>query len=677
MTNQPDSPADPAAPTLPPQLPSETVTQPGAGPAEAPTLPPQNLGDEPHGPRQYIRTFGDYELLAEISRGGMGVVYKARQVGLNRLVALKMILTGQLASAADVQRFRTEAEAAANLDHANILPVYEVGEQDGQHYFSMKVVDGGNLAEKIPALVKDARASAGLLAKVARAVHFAHQRGILHRDLKPANILLDKDGTPYVADFGLAKRTEGDSGMTQSGAIVGTPSYMAPEQARAEKQLTTSADVYALGAILYELLTGRPPFRAATTLDTVMQVIEREPERPRTVNPKADRDLAAITLKCLAKDPAARYASAAALADDLDRWLAGEPTVAKPPSLAGLAGRWLRRNAVAAIGTVALGLLWGMSVGISVTKPLSGRSDLRFWPSDLTGPLGWVKLAKQEPWFGRLVLWLAVLLSVSVGWLVLGVARPKTRRAALGVAASLGLIATLVGFLFAGPLEAVRERRSLHPVEEDYQWTVFLREATGRKDIPAADTEYLKQYLPPEKRSLQYRGWGTDIVVLRSQARTANRLETAYTGVWASTFAALGFFGVLGMISTGVAEGLWRTRGRVRDAIVPYAELYGSSAAILVFVGLWLYLDWTGGIFLTHGTTYDKSLQQSYLFGLLTMAAVLLGLLAVLAYSLVLSGRRWYVRWGAYCAWTAVVAVIVWLSDAVDTARQLARSISI
>ena len=256
-------------------------------------------------------------------------------------------------------------------------------EHEGQQYFSMKLIEGGSLAGRVAELVTRPREAAALVARLARAVHFAHQRGILHRDLKPANVLLDPDGTPYITDFGLAKRTEDDSGLTRTGAVVGTPSYMPPEQARADKQMTTAADVYSLGAILYELLTGRPPFRAATTFETIRQVMEKDPDHPRVFNAHADRDLCAIALKCLQKAPEARYESAAALADDLDRWLNGEATKARPPSLAGQAWRWLKRNAGAAAGIVLLGTVAGLLIVLlSFGTPPATITSFR-WTWDL------------------------------------------------------------------------------------------------------------------------------------------------------------------------------------------------------------------------------------------------------------------------------------------------------
>jgi WD40 repeat protein len=345
-----------------------------------------------------VRYFGDYEVLGEIARGGMGVVLRARQVSLNRPVALKMILAGQLASDADVQRFRTEAEAAASLDHPHIVPIYEIGEHEGQQYFSMKLVEGPSLAQLLEdgtwqiLDVASQRRAAELMATVARAVHYAHQRRILHRDLKPANILLAACGlagqeqpnakpqaafVPHITDFGLAKRVEGDSKVTQSGAIVGTPSYMAPEQARGEKRLTTAADVYSLGAILHELLTGRPPFRGATPLDTLLDVVEKEVPPLHSLNPQVDRDLETICLKCLDKDPARRYGSAEALAEDLARWLRGEPIQARRTGMVERTLKWARRRpAIAALLGLLL-LVSGLGVAGIVWKWLDAQAAER------------------------------------------------------------------------------------------------------------------------------------------------------------------------------------------------------------------------------------------------------------------------------------------------------------
>jgi tetratricopeptide (TPR) repeat protein/tRNA A-37 threonylcarbamoyl transferase component Bud32 len=350
----------PENPASEPTLDLKSPTAVRTTPAEMPTL--GFLGQATADPPETVhRRFGDYELLEEIARGGMGVVYKARQLRLHRLVALKMILGGQMATPKDVQRFRTEADEAASLDHPNIVPIYEVGEHDGQYYFTMKFMEGGTLSQHLARLTTDTRAAVRLLATVANAVHHAHQHGILHRDLKPGNILLDADGQPHVTDFGLAKRIEGNSALTQTGAIVGTPSYMAPEQAGGNKTLTTAVDIYSLGAVLFELLTGRPPFQAETPMETAMQVVQNEPPRPRQLNPRVPRDLETICLKCLEKDAQRRYGSADALARDLERWLTDEPIRARPTSVTERLVKWAKRRPA---GAALVGVLLLAGVGI-------------------------------------------------------------------------------------------------------------------------------------------------------------------------------------------------------------------------------------------------------------------------------------------------------------------------
>jgi WD40 repeat protein/serine/threonine protein kinase len=336
-----------------------------------------------------LRYFGDYELVEEIARGGMGVVFKARQVSLNRLVALKLISAGALATPELVKRFKAEAEAAAGLAHPNIVPIHEIGEHQGQHYFSMGLIDGPNLRDALNTgpqhtgdVLEDGHASgqrphrhspsalsprdaAQLVATIADAVHYAHQRGVLHRDLKPSNILLDADRQPHLTDFGLAKVIQKESTLTHTYAVLGTPAYMSPEQARGDaREVTVAADVYGLGAVLYEVLTGCPPFGGGTTMETIRQVLDQEPRRPSFLNPAVDRDLETICLKCLEKDPERRYRSAEAAGEDLRRWLRQEPILARPATRIEHVRKWVRRRpAIAALSALSVLLLLISAVG--------------------------------------------------------------------------------------------------------------------------------------------------------------------------------------------------------------------------------------------------------------------------------------------------------------------------
>src|SRR5437870_4366553 len=367
---------------MPPEASVAGVDDPGRPASPMPATARNDPNAVPHSKKAaraaaMLGELGDYELLEEVGRGGQGVVFRARQKSLNRTVALKVISLGQWASEANLKRFRREAEAAASLDHPGIVPIYEVGERDGSCYFSMKFVEGGQLDEVVRREPMPIRDAVEPIAKVARTVHYAHEHGILHRDIKPGNILLDKNGEPHLTDFGLARLLETESTVTRTLEVLGTPSYMAPEQAIGNNaKLTSATDVYGLGAVFYQLLTGHPPFAGRTTYETIKLLLDTEPRQPRLWNPKIDRDLNTICLKCLEKDPRRRYSSALALAEDLERWLKHEPILARRIGILTRGKKWVRRNPTSALLAASLIALaaaagWIISKSEFIRHPLT------------------------------------------------------------------------------------------------------------------------------------------------------------------------------------------------------------------------------------------------------------------------------------------------------------------
>jgi serine/threonine-protein kinase len=335
-----------------------TTTEPARPPADPAELPSAQ--------------FGKFDLLRELGKGGMGVVYLARQRDLGRLVALKLIRGSQLASTEQLERFQAEARMAAGLRHPNIVAVFEAGEVDGQHYIAMQYVEGRGLDDVLRSRPPSPEEAARILVQVVRAVAYLHGQGVIHRDLKPSNVLIDAEGHPYLTDFGLARLLDGDSRITQTGAILGTPSYMPPEQAGGRREADVRSDVYSLGAVLYEMLTGRPPYRAETALETLVQVVESEPTLPRRLKPRLPRELELICLKCLEKFPERRYQTATALADELDRYLRGDPVEARPRGPLQSLVRWTRREPALASRVITLTVFLAV---IQVTYQMRPESD--------------------------------------------------------------------------------------------------------------------------------------------------------------------------------------------------------------------------------------------------------------------------------------------------------------
>jgi hypothetical protein len=431
--------------------------------------PPVAAGD-------VVRYFGDYELLDKIAQGGMGVVYRARQQRLGRLVALKMILAGQLANERDVERFQSEARAAAQLDHPGIVPVYEIGTHEQQHYFSMAFIDGPSLAARLASGPLPPKEAASLVRAVAEAVAYAHSKGVIHRDLKPANILLDAAGAPKVTDFGLARQID-DAGLTASGAILGTPSYMAPEQAAGQsKAVGVTADVYGLGAVLYALLTGRPPFQAATALDTIQQVLLEEPAPPRTLNPQVPRDLETICMKCLEKNPKRRYETAQALAEDLQRFGLGEPVQAQAPTLPYLARAWLRTHSRVVLTAVIVGALVGTLMGTLLWIVSFPATHLLRWyqkfPSE-SPPLWaeWLAGVQESPvgmGVVHLLLIVGYLFAYFGGWCVVWWGKPAERQVALFAGMVAGLVCGVCFFVTYGNQRVIQ--LGMQPGLDQLRW---------------------------------------------------------------------------------------------------------------------------------------------------------------------------------------------------------------
>ncbi len=538
--------------------------------ADTPPVNPQGThgtGDKTIAPEGLVtasatgaKSFGDYELLDEIARGGMGIVYRAKQISLNRIVAIKMILSGQFASEDDVERFHVEALAVAQLDHESIIPIYEIDQHEGRHYFSMKLVEGGHLDDRLEALREDIPQGIAILAKVCHAIHHAHQRGILHRDLKPQNILLDPQGNPFVTDFGLARQMENHRQLTQTGAILGTPNYMAPEQASGACDITTAADIYSLGALLYKLISGKPPFDSESTLDTLLQVVNESPVDP-SEHCKVDKCLEQICMKCLSKEPEQRYPTAADLAADLEKWLAGEPVSIATPSVASVTRVWLKQN----FGRVAwafligpvFGIVSGMCLWYSTTHQQISMvvSDYDQFPS-ADHPTIWIPF-DTPPVASAVLMTIFAATIVFIGFITVIFVKPKNRGADLAAGAIVGLCAALAGFLFClGSLGVLTNEKNEH--------TTIL-ELVREHDSGEVNLAYSKY---PE---LQEFDKVKQIKMLLDKS-SHDRLFSVPQGIWLGVIASLAVYFLPSLFEAYAAGPIIRKHKTWSRSLVPYIE---------------------------------------------------------------------------------------------------------
>jgi hypothetical protein len=607
------------------------------------------------GPGERVSVPG-YEVLGLLGKGGMGVVYKARHRTLNRTVALKMVRAGDLAGPEERLRFLHEAETVAQLHHPNIVQIYEFGEQAAQPFIALEFVAGGSLAQRIKGTPLPNREGAALVEALARGVHAAHLRGVIHRDLKPANVLLTDDGTPKLTDFGLAKRVGAGAGPTITGAVLGTPSYMAPEQAGSQRgAITTLVDVYSLGAILYELLTGQPPFRGATPMDTLVQVLEQAPTPPQALNPQADEDLATVCLKCLSKDPTQRYPSAQALAEELGRWAAGEPIQARPPGLLTVARSLARRHGRAAAWVIAVGLVGGILAGAhtfitDVNTPLVWTAAA--YDALPSAPRPWLaRIGQSSPWLQAVVGCAMLLWLSSLGLLAVVRTRPRHAAADLAIGLAVGAVAgvaalscgtgwalihgtALSGLLGDPEVRALIETGLQAPQERSEGGRRVFVDEYGQVTPAPPPGWQLDRY--PELRDLPL-AKQTDLLHRKVRAELVIGVQK---GIGYSLLAVAGFI-LLGACEAVAAGALLRRRGRVRSILVPYAEMVGPGvvgvyAVIVLAVNL---------------------LAQRDTFRPITWGTVL----ALAVAALIAAARRWPAagRLVLHAAWLLTLAAIL------------------